>query len=403
MATKPYTLPNGKTIYIPADKKTYPIEQVQKQSREWQRKYYDYLYNDRGAGWFWAGLDHLNPQNDVNYVSKEQQEKIKSGNTNMTYNGGDLQEIVVTPNGVREPNTPTNIAVETDWTPEDYESTKGAMVHYDPIEDWKMTNAWKNGGYYNGKYIPKSNYANLGNEAALAIGVPMALTFGAGPLAEMLASSPAAGNFVADQVGKESIKQGGKWFVRKAAQEAGTNAMNYFQFAGNAAGGAAALSLPTTIQTLLPYAATASAAPLIYHAVSNTDWSSLLKNGILGQLIRNKFNKKNEQKTDKKDDQDTSKHDDNGKKNLRDRWNKLPFWQQAALGYGGYKGINWLYNSYMKKPDEVNGNAYNWTDQFSTENDTTPYDVRKDSIVVPYKADSAYKTDIYWNNNQEMW
>jgi hypothetical protein len=185
MATKSYTLPNGRTINIPADKKTYSLDVVQRQSREWQRKYYNYLAGDKD-GWWWFGLEDLNPKNDINYASKEQQEKIKSGNTDMTYSGGDLQEIVVTPNGVRKPNTPTNIAVETDWTPEDYESVKGATVHYDPQDDYNLDQAWKNGGYYKGKYIHPSRYANLGNEVGAVVAAPI---IALNPVTGMLANA----------------------------------------------------------------------------------------------------------------------------------------------------------------------------------------------------------------------
>jgi len=54
MTTKPYTFPNGKTIYISEDKITHPLEVVQKQSHDWQRKYYDYLTGSPDS-WFWLG------------------------------------------------------------------------------------------------------------------------------------------------------------------------------------------------------------------------------------------------------------------------------------------------------------------------------------------------------------
>jgi hypothetical protein len=128
--TKPYTLPKGRTINVSTDKKTYPIEVVEKQSREWQRKYYNYLAGDKD-GWWWLGQYHLNPKDDIKYASPEQQEKIKTGNTNMTYAGKELPEIVVTPNGVREPESP-NIPAEEPIT---YSKPTPAMIHYDPIEE----------------------------------------------------------------------------------------------------------------------------------------------------------------------------------------------------------------------------------------------------------------------------
>ena len=233
MATKSYTLPNGRTINIPADKKTYSLDEVQRQSREWQRKYYDYLYNDRGAGWFWAGLDHLNPQNDVNYVSKEQQEKIKTGNTDQSYSGGELQEIVVTPNGVREPDTP-NIPAEEPIT---YSKPTPVMVHYDPIEEQKLNHAWKYGGYYKGKYIHPSRYANLGNEVAAVVAAPI---IALNPATGMLANAAWNG---AATVG-ETVKWGlttpaGQALTKKLIGDAlvGTAGYMFFDAVSNAVTG----------------------------------------------------------------------------------------------------------------------------------------------------------------------
>jgi hypothetical protein len=50
------------------------------------------------------------------------------------------------------------------------------MVHYNAKDAEALEKAWKYGGYYKGKYIPKSPYASLGNEVAAAIGVPIVLT-----------------------------------------------------------------------------------------------------------------------------------------------------------------------------------------------------------------------------------
>lgn len=81
------------------------------------------------------------------------------------------------------------LAIESDWTPEDYNAAKSpnkTIVHYNAQDDANLDRAWKYGGYYKGKYIPKSNYANLGNEVALAIGVPLVA---ANPVTGMLAGA----------------------------------------------------------------------------------------------------------------------------------------------------------------------------------------------------------------------
>lgn len=355
MATKPYTLPNGRTINISEDKITYPIEQVQKQSRDWQRKYYDYLYNDRGAGWFWAGLDHLNPQNDINYVSKEQQEKIKSGNTDMTYNGGDLQEIVVTPNGVRESNTPTNIAVETDWTPEDRESVKGATIHYNPYKASYLDYAWRNGGDYEGKQLSPSPYANLGNEVALAVGTPIAaLNPVTGALAGAVwdgaaAAGKAALNWGSRQLGKLATRQVAQAAGQQAAQTVASPSTNYMAFLNNNFG----QMVPRYLQNGTIALETAVPAELTEAMATTAFLSPMLANYWTADTTGDgNFSYQKEQESDKTDktdktdkpDETTPKEDPKTKLSVterakalvqkgKDKWKKMhPINKAATLG-----------------------------------------------------------------------
>lgn len=70
---------NGKQFDIDDSKTLYPEEVVSKQSRQWQRQYYDYLRGD-SDGWFHFGLYDLDPGKDD------------------LYSGGNLNEVTVTTN-----------------------------------------------------------------------------------------------------------------------------------------------------------------------------------------------------------------------------------------------------------------------------------------------------------------
>ena len=68
---------NGRTFQVSDDKTIYPEDVVNKQSRQWQRQYYDYLTGEKDGYWSLAGST-LSPNNDD------------------MYSGGNLAEVSVT-------------------------------------------------------------------------------------------------------------------------------------------------------------------------------------------------------------------------------------------------------------------------------------------------------------------
>jgi hypothetical protein len=89
-----------------------------------------------------------------------------------------LPEIYATPSGahVREsgPTKPFDPMTEVPYEELKYISTPGEKrITYNPYKAAHLDYVWRNGGYYNGKYIHPSRYANLGNEVGAAVAAPI--------------------------------------------------------------------------------------------------------------------------------------------------------------------------------------------------------------------------------------